>query len=531
MQRSTEALFERYGESYRWLVMAMAMVSTIAAVLSVTIVNVAIPDIMGTFGLDQVGAQWLSTGYLAAMTSTMLLLDFCIKAFGQRATMVVMLSAFLGGALLGGLASSAEMMTLARLIQGAASGLIQPMGMIAVYQVFPPERRGTAMGIYGVGVVMAPAVGPLFGGLLVDALGWRSVFFVGVPFATVAIVLTLLFMPARQGNNERPRFDWFGFVLVLGFLACLLTAFADGPRDGWNDTVVILRIAASVLLLVAFIWWEGRVAVPLMNLSLYTRPAFAGAALISMVLGMGLFGSTYLIPLFVQTVQDLTPTLSGALLVPAGLSMVVLTPFTGRLADRIDPAWQVGFGLTLFIVSFWLFSFADVRTPLLTLALWIMVSRIGMAFIFPALSAGSVRMLPRELLAQGTSSMNFVRQLGGAFGVNLLAVLLQQKTDSFAGPMVATQSPGNPSTAAYLDAAAELIVPLGLTDQEMQALAMRHLGQALGGQASSLAFSVTFQVSAAAFAVSLVGAALMLHGRSERREAMARMRAARVSTR
>ena len=108
MQRSTEALFERYGESYRWLVMVMAMISTVAAVLSVTIVNVAIPDIMGTFGLDQVGAQWLSTGYLAAMTSTVLLLDFCIKAFGQRATMTVMLAAFLIGALLGGLATSAE---------------------------------------------------------------------------------------------------------------------------------------------------------------------------------------------------------------------------------------------------------------------------------------------------------------------------------------------------------------------------------------------------------------------------------------
>ena len=252
---------------------------------------------------------------------------------------------------------------------------------------------------------------------------------------------------------------------------------------------------------------------------------------ISAILGMGLFGSTYLIPLFVQTVQDLTPTLSGALLLPAGLSMVLLTPLTGRLADRVDPAWQVGFGLILFIVSFWLFSFADVRTHVVTLALWIMVSRIGMAFIFPALSAGSVRMLPPELLAQGTSSMNFVRQLGGAFGVNLLAVMLQQQTDSFAEPMMATQNPANPSTAAYLDTASQMIVPLGLSDIEAQALAMRHLGQALGGQASSMAFSVTFQVSAAAFAVSLIGAALMLHGRDERRAAQMRLRAMRTATR
>ncbi len=530
MPRSTEALFERYGDSYRWLVMFMAMASTIAAVLSVTIVNVAIPDIMGTFGLDQVGAQWLSTGYLAAMTATMLLLDFCIKAFGQRATMTVMLAAFITGALAGGLATSAEMMTVARLIQGAASGIIQPMGMIAVYQVFPPERRGTAMGLYGVGVVMAPAVGPFFGGLMVDALGWRSVFFVGVPLAVIAIVMTVFFMPSRQQDTARPRFDWLGFAFVLGFLVCLLTAFADGPRDGWNDTAVVLRFVISAVLFVLFVWWENTVSVPLMNLSLYTRPAFAGAALISAILGMGLFGSTYLIPLFVQTVQNLTPTLSGALLLPAGLSMVLLTPFTGRLADRVDAAWQVGFGLVLFIVSFWIFSYADLRTPALTLALWIMVSRIGMAFIFPALSAGSVRMLPPELLAQGTSSMNFVRQLGGAFGVNLLAVLLQQKTDSFVAPMLASQSPANPTTATYLDSASNMLVPLGLSDIDVQGLALRQLGLALHEQASAQAFSVTFQVSAVAFGVSLIGAVLMLHGRGERREAMARMRAARAST-
>lgn len=516
MPVTTEALFARYGESYRWLVMAMAMSCAIAAVLSVTIVNVAIPGIMGAFGMDQVQAQWLSAGYLAAMTSTMLLLDYTIKAFGQRATMMFALVMFLFGALLGGFATSSEMMISARFIQGAAGGIMQPMGMVAVYQVFPPERRGTAMGIYGLGVVMAPAVGPFCGGLIVDALDWRYVFFIGVPLAGFSMLLTGLFMPTGKSAG-RPCFDWLGFAALIAFLACTLTAFADGPRAGWSDESVVLRFVGAGALFVGFVWWESRTAVPLLDLSLYRRPAFAGATFVSLILGAGLFGSTYLIPLFVQTVQDLTPTLSGALLLPAGISMVLLVPFAGCLADRYDPGVMVTGGLVMFVISFWLFSFADVRTDLPTLAAWIMMSRIGMAFIFPALNAGSVRMLPPHLLAQGAASMNFMRQLGGAFGVNLLAVLLQQETERFAAPLFAAQTPDNDATQAYLSHAAELAGSAGLSDLAAQSLAAQHLAQTLSSQASSLAFGVTFEVSAAALALSILGGLLMI---GERKRAL-----------
>ena len=517
MPRTTEDLFRRYGPAYRWLVMLMAMLCSISAVLSVTIVNVAIPGIMGAFGMDQVQAQWLSAGYLAAMTSTMLLLDYTIKAFGQRSSMLVALAAFLIAAFMGGLAEDSESMIVARFIQGAAGGIMQPMGMLAVYQVFPPERRGTAMGIYGLGVVMAPAVGPYCGGLLVDALSWRYVFFVGVPLAVISMLLTVLFMPSSGKAAKRPRFDWLGFAALVLFLACLLSAFSDGPRDGWNSEFVVFRLVAAVLLLFGFIAWENYTDVPLLDLSLYRRPAFAGAAFVSAILGAGLFGSTYLIPLFVQTVQDLTPTLSGALLLPAGISMVILVPLTGRLADRYDPGIIVTGGLVMFVISFWLFSFADVRTDLPTMAAWIMISRIGMAFIFPALNAGSVRMLPTHLLAQGAASMNFMRQLGGAFGVNLLAVLLQQQTAKFSAPLFASQTPDNALVGEYLQHAQRLAAPSGLADAAIEEVARAHLTQSLLEQASSLAFSVSFQVSAAALALSLVGGVLMI---GERKRAL-----------
>ncbi|MEC9347090.1 MAG: DHA2 family efflux MFS transporter permease subunit [Pseudomonadota bacterium] len=513
MRETTEVLFERYGPGYRWLAMVAAMSTTITAVLSATIVNVAIPDIMGAFGIDQVRAQWLSTGFLASMTATMLLVDWAIKSFGQRETLLCMLGLFMAGGMLGGFASSEDALILSRVMQGAAAGVIQPMAMVVVYQVFPLEKRGMAMGIYGVGVVMAPAVGPLLGGLLSDGLGWRFVFFAGVPVSLVGILLTSIFIPSGATAETRPRFDWIGFILLLVFLLSTLTAFTDGPRDGWADTFVVGRFIVSATAFVLFIAWERTTDVPMLNLKVFLQPGFVGAAIISFILGAGLFGSTYLIPLFVQTIQGLTPTQSGLLLIPAGISMMCLIPISGRLADRLEPGYIVAFGLILFAFSFFLMSLADVNTSFVTLAIWIMISRMGMGFIFPSLSAGSIRLLPQSMLAQGSSTMNFTRQLGGSFGVNLLAVLLDRQTQYFADLMAATQTPANHATDGYLDKVGELASRAGLSDVQQSLIAMEHLSRAVHAQASTMGFHVSFLASAATFVVALAGAWHLAWGR------------------
>lgn len=509
MPRTVEALTARYGPGYRWGVMAMAMMSTISAVLSATIVNVAIPDIMGSFGIDQVQAQWLSSGYLACMAITMVLVDWSTRSIGQPLVMALSLSAFLVFSIVGGLAENVEILSLSRVVQGAAAGFMQPLAMIAVMQVFPPERRGTAMGIYGVGAVLAPGVGPFFGGLLMDAFNWRFVFFIGAPLSAVALALTLLFMPQPTRSGPRPPFDWLGVLLMALTLGCAMTALTDGAREGWHDTSVVVRFVTAGASVVAFVLWELRAPAPMLDMRIFARPAFAGAAIVSVILGAGLFGSTYLLPLFVQIVQGLTPTISGAILLPAGISMIFLTPLTGRLADRIDPGTQVGFGMALFAVSFWLMAGAELRTASVTLALWLMVSRVGMGFIFPALSAGGVRALPPESLAQGASALNLLRQLGGALGVSLLAVMLEDRIRTHAADLTVTQTPGRDMTAEYLGRVEALAARGGLSDAEQSVVALDHLSRTLQGQAFSLAFNDVFLIGTGAFVFALAGAALM----------------------
>ncbi|MEM7404819.1 MAG: DHA2 family efflux MFS transporter permease subunit [Pseudomonadota bacterium] len=509
MSRSVEAMTARYGRAYPVGVIAMAIMSTMAAVLSGTIINVAIPDIMGSFGIDQVQAQWLASGFLACMAVTMVMVDWSCRAVGQPVVMAGAAAAFLVFSIVGGLANSIEVLSLSRIVQGAAAGYLQPLSMIAVMQVFPPERRGTALGIYGVGAVLAPGMGPFFGGVLMDAFDWRYVFYAGAPLSAMSLLLVVLFMPQPDDQRERTAFDWPGVVLMAVMILSTMTALTDGVRHGWHDESVVLRFTLGAACLGTFIWWELKTATPLVDLHIFRSPAFAGAACVSVVLGAGLFGSTYLLPLFAQSVQGLTPTVSGGILLAGGIAMVFLTPLTGRLADRIQPGIQIGFGMSLFAISFILMAGAELGTAALTLALWMMIGRIGMSFIFPALSAGGSRSLPPELLAQGASTLSLLRQLGGALGVSMLAVLLEFRLGVHGAALADTQLPGRAVTETMLDRVETLTEPAGLTTVEQSAVALDFLSRTIEGQAFVRAFSDAFAMGGAVFALAVAAAGLM----------------------
>ena len=257
-----DRFFERYGPAYKWYATGTIMVATISVVLSTTIVNVAIPAVMGAFGISAVQAQWISTGFLAAMTATMLLADWADRAFGMRLTMNAAMGVFLAGSVVGGLAPNETMLTLARVVQGAAAGIVQPLAMIMLFKVFPPDKRGAAMGIYGVGVVLAPALGPWIGGVLMDAFDWRFVFYLGLPFAGVAILLSNLFLPGREQTGPLPAFDFPGVAILAVFLAVILSTLSNAQRLGWDSNMTLVGFMVSAASAAGFIIWELHTAKP-----------------------------------------------------------------------------------------------------------------------------------------------------------------------------------------------------------------------------------------------------------------------------
>ncbi|WP_038910271.1 DHA2 family efflux MFS transporter permease subunit [Dickeya dadantii] len=433
-----EAQAARFGHHYRWLATVTIMLGTIATTATATIVNVAMRDIMGTFGMGQDQAQWLSTAFLASMTATMLITAWTLERFGYRATYVGSLAVFIAGSLLGTFSQSSAEVILARILQGGASGVIQPLAMIIISQVFPVSERGKAMGIYGVGVVLAPALGPAAGGLMVDQLDWRAVFMVVVPFCLAGIAAALVILPAKSAQTDITprRFDTLGFILLVTALTSLLAGLSNGQREGWESFFILCLLTTAVIATLAFIIREFTTPYPLLSLRVFANPAFTSGCIVAFALGAGIYGSTYIIPLFVQSIQGYTPTRSGLLLMPAGLALGMVFPLAGSLSDKLKPHQLVIAGLLLFGLSCWLSSAADTDTPFWTMAWWIVIGRVGLGVMLPAMNAGALRALPHAQLAQGAGSLNFVRQLGGAMGVNLLSVFIERRA-TFHGQMLA----------------------------------------------------------------------------------------------
>jgi len=506
---SIEGLFARFGPAYRWLVTLTVMMGTIATILNATIVNVALPDIMGTFGMGQDKAQLLSTGFLAAMTGTMLLNAWMVETLGQRATFMLAVSVFIAASILGGLAPAEDVLILARVLQGAAAGILQPLAMQVIFQVFPPEKRGTAMGVFGIGVVLAPALGPTLGGIMVDSFSWRYVFFMSVPFCLVGLFLATLFMPGRAASGPPRRFDWIGFGLLTVFLVTLLNGLSNGQRYGWMSDSILTDFTFALVTGIGFIVWELCTPTPILNLKLFTNRIYAGASVVAFIFGAGIFGSTFLIPLFVQTIQGYTPTRSGLLLMPAGLILAIVFPIAGRLTDKTPAYAIVMFGLVVFALSSFLMTGVDTNTPFWLFAWWIMLGRIGLGFVMPSLNAGALKALPMALLGQGSGAINFVRQLGGAFGVNLLSITLERRTHLYVDSFTVAQHAANSATTDMLSTVTGVLAQAGVPEAIRQAGAMNHLGHMIYAQGNMLGYRDSFFIAGAIFVAALLPALMM----------------------
>lgn len=512
---SVDTLLARYGQGYRWLVTVTGMMGSMVMILASTMVNVAVPSIMGTFGVGQSEAQWMSTAFLAAMTASQLLGAWVISVFGQRVGYVLAVLLFIGGSLMGASAPNIDILILARVIQGAAAGVVQPIAMVTIFRVFPVERRGLALSVYGMGIMVAPILGPVVGGITIDTWSWRHMFFIPLPIAGLAMLLSLLFMPTRDPAAKRLPLDWVGYLLIAGTLVCLLTAIANGQRHGWTSDRILLLGIMGIGLGTAFVLSQLRAAAPILDFSVFRHPQFAAAAALGFVFGAGNFGSTYIIPVFVQTVQSFTPTASGFVTLPAGIVVMMFFPIAGRMVDAFPAHYLAMSGLLLFALGAALLSLTDVNTAFWILAFYVVIGRLGQSIMLPAINISAMRALPPETLNNGSGTINFIRLMGGAFGVNLLVVFMEQRIEFHAITLTATQTAQNTASRELIDRVIELLAGGGIAEAVRQPGALHYLGRVLEAQANTMGFKDGFLILAVVFVAALVPALVL--GRSSRR--------------
>lgn len=475
-------------------------------VMSSTIANVAVPTVMGAFGIGQDQAQWLATGFIATMVASQLLSAWFVSALGVRVAFLVVNGVFFAGTAITFFSPNFEMLVVGRVLQGFSAGIVQPMTMALIFVQFPPNRRGQAMGIHSMGIQIAPMLGPMIGGLIIDTVGWREIFLMPIPICVVSVILGMLYLPGREEQGALPKFDWLGYALLIATLGLLLFAGSNGQRYGWGSDTIVLMALTCVATGTGFIWLQLRSASPLLDCTLFKNSRFTAAVIVAFVFGLGNFASNYLIPVAVQEVQGLTPFLSGLLLVPAGILVFVGMPIFGRAADVFPARRMVICGLCVFALGNYLMGQTDVNTTFATFAFLIVISRCGMALINPAVSSAALKSLSHEQLQRGAGTLNFVRQLGGALGVTSLVIFIERRTQYHGDTMAATQSVGNTTSQELLSKLSELLATAGVTEDIRGTGALHILGQMVEAQANARGFSDGFLIIAVVFVLAVIPA-------------------------
>lgn len=419
-----EALQARFGRRYPHWLLALLMIGSMAMVLASTSINVALPAIMRDFAIGRPLAQWLSTGFLAAMTSGLLLAAWAQARLGARLTAQLGLGLFTLSSLLALLADGAWQLIALRIVQGVCAGVIQPLAMVLIFRVFAAQGRGMALGVYGLGVMVAPTLGPSIGGYLVDQFGWAAVFWLPLPLCLLALLGAHWLMPSQR-EKTTPALDLWAFALLSLALFAWLGALAEAQRFAWTAPRVWAPAALGLAAGLGFFQRSRGSRNPLLPLALWRHAAFRQASWVALVLGLGLYGSTYLIPLFLQTVEGYSAGRSGLLLLPTGAVLGLASFLGGWLSDRLSAALLLSAGLLVFGLSAAGLGWLGQGASFGLLCLWASIGRLGLGLLLPALSTGALDVLSADELAHGAGAITFVRQLGGAFGVNLLTFFLE----------------------------------------------------------------------------------------------------------
>jgi len=412
---------------YKWWVLANVMIGTFMAVLDATIVNVALPKIMATFGASIDKVEWVLTAYLLVFAVMLPTSGWVADHFGYKRTYFLALFLFTLGSFLCGMAWNEDVLIMFRIIQGAGAGFLMPVGMAVATREFPPEQRGVALGFWAIAAAASVSLGPLVGGYLVDHIGWNAIFDVNVPVGIVGMGATYLIQ--REYRTEHTRdFDVVGFVSMSLFLSFLLLALADGNAQwntgGWTSPFIVSCLVVSAVSLVVFLVTEFSVRHPLIELRLLGNFNFGVTNAILFIFGLGMFGSTFLLPLYLQNVLGYTALQAGAVFLPVGILQAIVSPVIGILSDRMNPKIPAAIGLILLAVSLYLNGFLSLMTEHSQIMLPLYIRGVAMGLVFTPLSTLALKEIPRHKMAQASGLFNVIRQIGGSFGVAIMGTLL-----------------------------------------------------------------------------------------------------------
>lgn len=425
--RNRDSAFHPRHISYKWFLLANVMLGTFMAVLDATIVNVGLPKIMASFGVGLDKIEWVITAYMLAMAVALPTSGWLADKFGYKRLYFIGLFLFTLGSMLCGRSSDENMLIASRVIQGLGAGTIQPLGMAIISREFPPHQRGIALGFWGISAAASVSFGPLIGGFLIDRFSWPLIFDVNIPIGILAMIFTII-IQSEYRNRKTRKFDVAGFISVTIFLPLTLYILSQGNAAtnsaGWHAPFILIYGAIAVIALTVFITAELTVKEPLLDLRLLMNHNFGIANIILVIFSLGMFGSTFLLPVYLQNSLGYSALQAGSVFLPMGIIQGIIAPLSGKISDRLSPKIPLFVGVVLFAFSFYLNSKLSWLTELNFIMISLYLRGVAMGLMFTALTTVSLSEIPREKMAQASAITNSIRQLGGSLGVALLATLL-----------------------------------------------------------------------------------------------------------
>lgn len=469
-------------------------------ILDTTIVIVALPHIAGDLGVSQDASTWIVTAYLLSNAVVLPFSPIMSSLFGRRNFYLACVVLFTLSSLLCGLAPSFGLLVVFRLLQGLAGGGLQPSTQAILVDTFPEHKRGMAMAMFGLVVVIAPAIGPTLGGWITDNFNWRWIFLINIPVGFISLLLASKFitdppyLPRRKGA-DRFKIDYVGFVLIVLGLGGIQITLSIAERKGWfeSPTIVMLAVGSAIAIIVA-IWWELRHKDPLVNLRLLKERNLGATVCLFVLFGFGFYGSMVMFPLFLQGLLGYTPTWSGLAVSPGGIVMVFMMPIVGLLVMRFDPRKLVVLGLVILSIALYKMSYFNLDTDFRTIVTTRMLQSFGISMIFVPLNTMAYTYVTREMRNSASSLISLGRNAGASIGIAFVANAIARHGQVQQSHLVQHITPFAPQYNAYVNQLHKILTAISGDSVQALAQAQAITYNLLQQQSMALAFSDVYRI-------------------------------------
>ncbi|MEJ9281565.1 DHA2 family efflux MFS transporter permease subunit [Ureibacillus thermosphaericus] len=419
-----------------YLMIAVLFIGAFISFLNNTLMNVALPTIMQDFQISYATVQWLSNGYMLVSGVLIPASAFFITRFNTKPLFVVATSIFTLGTLLAAFSPNFGTLLAGRMVQAAGSSVMAPLLMNVMLVSFPIEKRGTAMGFFGLIMMAAPAIGPTLSGYIVEHYNWRILFTMILPFAVISVLLGLWKLE-NVIPTKKKSLDYFSIVLSTMGFGSLLYGFSTAGNKGWSDPVIITTIIIGIIGIVLFVLRQLKLESPFLSMEIFKAPSYTLSAIFSSVLGMGLTGGMILTPAYLQSVRHIEPMESGLMMLPGALVMAAMSPITGRLFDKFGPRVLAIIGMSIMTVTTYLLSHLAIDTSIIYIISVYTVRTIGISLVMMPVMTNGLNSLAPRLNPHGTAANNTIQQIAGSIGTAVLIAVMNTKATSVGEKMAA----------------------------------------------------------------------------------------------